>query len=284
MPESLVINLVSESTIPLQYLRGHHLHRLFLTLVSAVDSPLGQRLQTNPAFTLSPLQVSIQSTTAVTSNLKFLMPRQQLDMVPFANKSIPAGTHCWWRISLLDDDLFAHFSSRLVKVASRQLWYLGPGRLHITNFLPANIPDWTSHASYSQLYQQASDINRELPVKLLTPALFHQGHFESPLPTPEAIFHGLRKCWNRYSGLVFAPDIVTPIMTKTFSLKTVPLVLGNNETSVGCLGTIAFQISPMADPLIVKRINALANFSCYCGIGHKTTLGLGLVRPLMVTK
>ncbi|MEM9803902.1 MAG: CRISPR system precrRNA processing endoribonuclease RAMP protein Cas6 [Cyanobacteria bacterium P01_D01_bin.56] len=284
MPESLVINLVSESTIPLQYLRGHHLRRLFLTLASAVDSTLGQRLQTNPAFTLSPLQASTQSTTAVASNLKFLMSRQQLEMAPFANESIPAGTHCWWRIALLDDELFAHFSSRLAKVASRQPWYLGPGRLRITNFLPANIPDWTSHASYSQLYQQASDINRELPFKLLTPAVFHQGHYESPLPTRDAIFHGLRKCWNRYSGLVFAPDIVTPIMANTFSLKTTSLALGNNEAIVACLGTIVFQISPTADSLIVKRINALANFSRYCGVGYKTPLGLGIVRPLTVTK
>ncbi|MEM6253908.1 MAG: CRISPR-associated endoribonuclease Cas6 [Cyanobacteria bacterium P01_D01_bin.156] len=282
MPESLVISLVSESTIPHQYLRGHYLYRLFLALVSAVDSNLSQTLQTKPAFTLSPLQISPQS-PAITNNLKFLMPQQQ-GTVSFTNTSIPAGAHCWWRISLLDDTLFAHISPRLAKVAARQPWYLGPSRLHITNFLPTNIPEWTNHASYSQLYQQASDRHLEMTLKLLTPAVFCQGNQESPLPTRDAIFHGLRKCWNRYSGLVFAPNTIAPISAKTFDLKTVPMAVGNNETTVGCLGAIAFQISPTADPLTIKRINALVSFSRYCGIGQKTTLGLGLVHPLREPK
>ncbi|MEO0867757.1 MAG: CRISPR system precrRNA processing endoribonuclease RAMP protein Cas6, partial [Cyanobacteria bacterium J06642_11] len=280
MPASLVINLVSESTIPLKYLRGHHLQRLFLTLVSAVDNRLGQTLQARPAFTLSPLQLSPQSPPSLPAhNLKFLMPHPQVEMSPFTNISIPAGSHCWWRISLLDDALWEHLSPRLAQVAARQPWYLGPSRLHVTNFLPANIPGWTAQASYSQLYQQASDHNLDLQLKLLTPAVFRQGHHDSPLPTRDAIFHGLRKCWNRYSGLVFAPNIVAPVLAKTFSLKTVSLAVGNNETIVGCLGTITFQISSSADPLTIKRLNALVDFSHYCGIGHRTTLGLGLVHP-----
>ncbi|MEM7063853.1 MAG: CRISPR system precrRNA processing endoribonuclease RAMP protein Cas6 [Cyanobacteria bacterium P01_B01_bin.77] len=288
MPASLVINLVSESTIPQQYLRGHYLHRLFLALISAVDVNLSQSLQTHkhPAFTLSPLQISAQPQTVSARNLKFLLPRQQLETTPFqyGNTSIPAGSHCWWRIAVLDDPLFGQLRPRLEQVAARKPWYLGPTRLHITNLLPANIPEWTSHNTYQQIYEQASDTNRHLTLQLLTPAVFHQGEQESPLPTRDAIFHGLRKCWNRYSGLVFAPDIITPIVAKAFTLRTVAIPLGNNKTTVGCLGDLTFQISDTTDPLIVKRINALTDFSRYCGIGHKTTLGLGLVRTVMATK
>jgi CRISPR-associated endoribonuclease Cas6 len=126
MPESLVINLVSESTIPLQYLRGHHLHRLFLALISAVDVNLGQSLQTHKrsAFTLSPLQIASQPQPTSARNLKFLLPRQQLETTTFQyiNGSVPAGSHCWWRIALLDDTLFNQISSRLERVAVRSSW------------------------------------------------------------------------------------------------------------------------------------------------------------------
>ncbi|MGD1949323.1 MAG: CRISPR-associated endoribonuclease Cas6 [Leptolyngbyaceae cyanobacterium] len=282
MPESLVINLVPESTIPLQYLKGHHLHRLFLALVSAVDVNLGQSLQTHKryAFTLSPLQIASQSQATVARNLKFLLPRQQLESTIFqyANRSVPAGAHCWWRISFLDDGLFEHISSRLERVTARQPWYLGPARLHITNFAPANMPEWIGQSTYQQLYEEASDGDRNITFQLATPAIFRQDDHESPLPTRDAVFHGLRKCWNRYSGLVFAPDIVTPISAKTFNLRTVTLPVSNNKSVIGCLGNLTFQIAETTDPVVIKRINALTNFSRYGGIGCKTHLGLGVVR------
>lgn len=282
MPESLVINLVSESTIPFQYLRGHHLYRLFLALVSAVDANLSRALQTHKhqSFTLSPLQIASQPQSTSARNLKFLLPRQQLATTPFqyVSNSVPAGSHCWWRISFLDDTLFAHVAPRLKRIAVRKTWYLGPSRLHITNFSPANSHEWASHGSYQQLYEQASDANRYLTFQLMTPAVFCQGEQVSPLPTRDAVFHSLRKCWNRYSGLVFAPDTVAPITAQVFNLRTIPLALGNSETVIGCLGNLTFQITDKTDPLIVKRINALSNFSCYCGIGHKTDLSLGMVR------
>ncbi|NEQ51466.1 MAG: CRISPR system precrRNA processing endoribonuclease RAMP protein Cas6 [Leptolyngbya sp. SIO3F4] len=284
MPESLVVNLVSESTIPFQYLRGYHLQRLFLALVSAVDTDLSQLLQTHKhqSFALSPIQIASQPQSKSTHNLKFLLPRQHTETTPFqyTSSSVPAGSHCWWRVSLLDDALFAHVSPRLKRAAARKTWYLGPARIQITNFLPVNSHEWASHGSYQQLYEQASDTNRDLGFQLITPAVFRQGEQASPLPTRDAIFHSLRKCWNRYSGLVFAPDTVTSITPQAFNLHTVGLSLGNNETVIGCLGNLTFQITNKTDPLIVKRINALANFSRYCGVGHKTDLSLGMVRIL----
>ncbi|MEL6332306.1 MAG: CRISPR-associated endoribonuclease Cas6 [Cyanobacteria bacterium J06626_26] len=278
MPESLVINLVSESTIPVQYLGGRHLNRLFLSLVSAVDAELSQALQTHKgqAFTLSSLQIASQPQPKSARNLKFLLPRQHLENTPFqyVHDSVPGGSHCWWRIALLDDALFEQISPRLKQAAARKPWYLGPARLHVTNFLPANIPEWTSYSSYQQLYEQASSTNRQVTFQLITPTVFRQDGQESPLPTRDAVFQSLRKCWNRYSGLVFAPDTITPIVATTFNLHTVAY----NKTSVGCLGELTFQISDTADPLIIKRINALTNFSRYCGIGHKTNLGMGMVR------
>lgn len=38
MPHSLVLNLLPQSPISPQFLTGRHLHALFLTLVSSVDT------------------------------------------------------------------------------------------------------------------------------------------------------------------------------------------------------------------------------------------------------
>ncbi|MEA5464258.1 CRISPR system precrRNA processing endoribonuclease RAMP protein Cas6 [Leptothoe sp. PORK10 BA2] len=65
-------------------------------------------------------------------------------------------------------------------------------------------------------------------------------------------------------------------MVTTFDLHTV--ALGNNKTDIGCLGALTFQISAATDPLIIKRTNALTNFSGYCGVGNNTNLGMGMVR------
>ena len=281
MPESLVINLVSESTIPFQYLRGHQLYRLFLAIISAVELENGQALRTSrrQSFALNPLQIVSQSQTTSAHNLKFLPLHHQRETIPirYAHSSIPGGTHCWWRIALLDDGLFAQVSPRLEQVATRKPWFLGPARLHITNLLPTNVSEWTSCQSYQAIYKQASNNNRYLTFQLMTPAVFYQDGEETALPTRDAVFHSLRKRWNRYSGLVFAPNTITLITAKSFNLHTVKLSVGNNETIVGCLGKLTFQISDTADPLIIKRINALADFSRYCGIGYKTFLGLGMV-------
>ncbi|MGD1856254.1 MAG: CRISPR-associated endoribonuclease Cas6 [Leptolyngbyaceae cyanobacterium] len=278
MPESLVVNLVSESTIPFQYLRGHHLYRLFLALISTVDTDLAHSLQTHRyhGFALSPLQIASQPQPASARNLKFLLPPQRSPF-QYANKSVPAGSHCWWRLALLDDVLFAHIGPRLKQTVARKTWYLGPSKLHVTNFVPVNSHEWASHNSYQQLYKQASDRNRQITIQLLTPAVFHQGKYASPLPSRDALFHSLRRCWNRYSGLVFAPNTILPITVQTFNLRTVPLALGNSKTIVGCLGELTFQILENTDPLVIKRINALTDFSRYCGIGDKTHLGLGMV-------
>jgi len=60
------------------------------------------------------------------------------------------------------------------------------------------------------------------------------------------------------------------------------------ESIVGCTGQISFRIAGDDDPLIIKRINTLADFTRYCAIGCNTHLGMGtlrrLNRPTMIVK
>jgi len=288
MPQSIVINLVPEAVIPRQYLQSQHFQKLFLTLVTAVDTELGRILQAdsqNRSFTLGPLQVPDPDNTRLASRkLKFFLPRSVSEQQPMQYHypaDIPPGVHCWWRISLLDDALFESLSHAWERHLTRQSWFLGPARLHITNlFTDSQQPfDWASQHTYQQLYESASDSQRKCQFQFLTPAVFRQGSYDSPMPTRDALFHSLRKRWNRYSGLAFAPSVVNSIIPGTFDLHTVTV-----ETSqlklVGCLGQVTYNLIGDVDALTIKRINTLADFAFYSGVGRSSTQGMGMVRRL----
>ena len=126
-------------------------------------------------------------------------------------------------------------------------------------------------------------------MQFVTPTAFEEGGCVSPMPTADAVFQPLRKRWNRYSGLAFAPSLIKNIVPLKFDIKTEdistesipiePLTGATPVTIAGCTGQVSFRILGN-DPLTTKRINALADFSRYCGIGYGTPVGMGAVRRL----
>lgn len=280
MPQSLVLNLVPETQIAQKYLNGQALRRLFLSLVSAVDPELGYILQTdsqNRAFTLSPLQHASHS-LASSETGRYRLPQLSTELQYQYQTDILPGAPCWWRIAWLDDELFGHLSPLWQETLPQRSWYLGSARLNITSLAcnPQQNPDWASRCSYQALYQQASERQREIQLQFLTPASFHQAGYASPMPTRDLLFHCLRRRWNRHSGLAFAPNVVTPIVPTDFQLHTVALQ-DLKTRMIGCLGRLRFQILGDVDPLTIKRINTLADFTRYCSVGCHTTTGMGLV-------
>lgn len=271
MPHSLVLNLLPTSPIPPGYLTGKHLHALFLTVVSSVDQSLGDRLheqKTEKAFTLSPLQVSNS-------------PRCDRALQWEHKQSIPAGTGCWWRVSLLDDALFGDLTSLWLNLNPDHPWHLGPANLQITSILgTARSPQpWANFSSYGQLYEQASESQRQLAFQVCTPATFRQGKYDSALPTRECVFHSLLNRWNRYSGMTFPETLIEPLFPSFFDIRT-ELVSHPEGKWAGCVGAISYRILGDADSTVIKQLNALADFALYAGIGRKTPMGMGMVRRM----
>jgi CRISPR-associated endoribonuclease Cas6 len=133
------------------------------------------------------------------------------------------------------------------------------------------------------MYEQASECDRDIHLQFVTPTAFENDGQLTPLPTAEAVFHPLRRRWNRYSGLAFTPNLVGHIAATHFNIQTETTQRSRHKASesiVGCMGHISFRIPDDDDPLIIKRINALADFTRYCGIGCNTLLGMGIVRRL----
>ncbi|MEO1637411.1 MAG: CRISPR system precrRNA processing endoribonuclease RAMP protein Cas6, partial [Cyanobacteria bacterium J06631_9] len=80
-----------------------------------------------------------------------------------------------------------------------------------------------------------------------------------------------------------APNLTESIIPIDFDIKTQPvhnLLRSSLQTLVGCTGEISFRVGGHGDPLITKRINALANFTRYCGVGVNTQVGMGVIKRI----
>ena len=282
MPHSLVINLVPETPIPPGFTAGKSLHALFLTLVSHFDKDLGDRLhanQANKAFTLSPLQLLQRPERPAAPSLRWRY-----------RKPISAGTHCWWRISLLDDRLFRHLTPLWLGFNPDRPWHLGPANLHITSILgtPQSTQPWANFCNYANLYDRAAASQRKLALQFHTPTAFRQGTYDSALPSPERVFGSLLRRWNHYSDRQFSSEILTVLRPSSFEIRTEVAVDPRHQFQatgakinpcnhfVGCVGRVTYEILGAPDPEVCQQLNTLADFALYAGVGRKTPMGMGI--------
>jgi CRISPR-associated endoribonuclease Cas6 len=270
MPHSLVLNLIPQSPIYPDFLTGRHMHALFLTLVSAVNRELGDALhetKTDKPFALSPIQ--IQST------------RSHLTLEYQHLKPIPAGTPCWWRISLLDDRLFGQLTKLWLNLNPQRAWHLGSADLTIASIqgTPQSTQPWANACSYRELFDRASDSNRTLRLVFATPTSFRQGKFDSALPTRECVFNSLLSRWHKYSEIELVDLSLESIFPSAFDIRT---EISNDYIGkfIGTVGDVKYQIMGDINPLQIKQINALADFALYAGVGRKTPMGMGMMRRL----
>ncbi|MBE9226180.1 CRISPR-associated endoribonuclease Cas6 [Phormidium sp. LEGE 05292] len=269
MPHSLILTLIPQSPIPPGYLKGKHLHALFLNLVSSIDRTLGTHLhdqKTDKAFTLSPLQIGHPKTT------DFILQKEH-------KFPIKAGTPCWWRIALLNDSLFGNLTKLWLNLNPEQPWHLGPANLQITSILGTPHSDfpWANYATYADIYAQASEEERQINLAFCTPTAFRQMQFDTALPTRDLVFNSLLRKWNQYSGIEFFSDLIEPIYPSFFDIHT-EIIDDARSKFIGCVGVMNFRILGEVEPVKIKQINALADFALYSGIGRKTPMGMGMVR------
>jgi CRISPR-associated endoribonuclease Cas6 len=273
MPHSLILNLTPTSPIYPQFLTGRHLHALFFTLVSHVDRELGTYLhneKSEKAFTLSPLQIN----TKTSKNRDYTLQWEH-------KETIPTGTSCWWRISLLDDTLFAKLTQLWLNLNPDHPWHLGSADLHITSILgtPQSTHPWANACSYAQLYQDASESDRQISFIVATPTAFRQGHYDTALPTRDCIFNSLLNRWNKYSGIELSDISIEPIFPSFFNIRT-EITADSRSKFIGCVGEISYRLMGDIDAIRIKQINALVDFALYCGVGRKTPMGMGMIRRL----
>jgi CRISPR-associated endoribonuclease Cas6 len=271
MPYSLILNLTPIAGISPNYLSGRHLHALFLNLVSTVDQNLGDHLhssQSNKPFTLSPLQINY--------------PKPYSYQLQWEHKTeIKKGTPCWWRISLLDDQLFGQLTQLWLNLNSQESWHLGSAKLNINSIqgTPHSKQPWGNSCLYPELYEKASETETTFKFTLATPVAFRQGKQDTALPTPELVFNSLLNRWNKYSNIEFSNLPIDQIFPSYFEIKTI-ITADSRSKFIGCVGEMSYRLFGDVDSLHIKQLNTLANFSLYSGIGRKNTMGFGMIRRI----
>ena len=160
-------------------------------------------------------------------------------------------------------------------------WHLGSADLQITSILGTSqsTQPWANFSSYAQVYEDASDSERQIDFCFCTPTAFRQSNFDSALPTRDSVFGSLLRRWNQYSGIPFAESLVEPIFPSFFNIRT-EFVADSRSKFIGCVGVMSFRILGEVDAIAIKQINALADFALYCGVGRKTPMGMGMIRRL----
>ncbi|MBU7587471.1 MAG: CRISPR-associated endoribonuclease Cas6, partial [Nostoc sp. TH1S01] len=196
-----------------------------------------------------------------------------------ADKDVLKGEVLVDPVSLLDDTLFSQLTPLWLNLNPKHSWHLGSADLYITSIqgTPQSTQPWANACTYAQLYEQASDKERNLNFIFATPVSFRQGGYDTVLPIKECVFNSLLSRWNKYSGIEINTIPIESIYPSGFNINT-EVVSNYDSKFIGCVGGISYRMLGDVEPLAIKQINALADFALYAGLGRKTTMGMGMVR------
>lgn len=238
---------------------GQQLHGLFFYLLDLVDPVLSKKLHDNdgPAgFSLSGIQ------------------RLKLN-----------GKICnWFRISTADDHLgrVANDSINQVVSSAQELQLGQTGNVLLETFTSGDFsPHLSTHyLSYEELIQQAAH-NEAIVLEFKTPTAFNISGKAKTLPDPSLCFKHYLRQWTTFDPGRFQQQEIKDLVNKFKNNIRVAEYSSQSRASCmkgylqhGFVGAAIFELFELDDETI-HNINALADFSFYCGTGYKTTMGMG---------
>lgn len=204
----------------------------------------------------------------------------------FANKPFALSTlveqdgEFYFRVALLQDELWEPFWQGMLAVG------------HV-NLMGQKLPiqeGWLTReqATYAQLAAAARPAT-QIDFEFLTPTSFRAGKLHYPLPEPRSIFRSLLARWNAFApGPLLMDDehliqvVEQHVCVRRLDIRTqlIDFGKGNRGKQVGFIGQVSLQIVQpgLVLPEDILRLNALADYAYFCGVGHKTTHGMGQTR------
>ena len=113
-------------------------------------------------------------------------------------------------------------------------------------------------------------------VTFLSPTGFKSGSVQNILPAPELWFHSLAARWKTAYGESLIEDTLENTFVADYSLRSAAVVLKDNLVFRGCVGRVRYvwKNERMA---VRKALACLTAFAFFCGVGYKTTQGMGQV-------
>ena len=125
-----------------------------------------------------------------------------------------------------------------------------------------------------------SDAERIVGLKFETPTSFRQKGRQVIFPIPYLVFGSLVKKWNAFSPIrfQFPKEIADEIMVSRYRLSTKTINFTNAPIK-GFMGDVFYSLHRVSVPTR-KLVVALCSFAEFCGVGYKTTMGMGKVKFL----
>lgn len=285
MPYSLVLHCVSANgALRSEDLQGQKALALFLEeLIQKQDAVVAARL--HAPQNAKPFTTAILPQPVAASNTH----RSHSAGEPYEVKI---------RLTLLDDALYPLVSQFFLQNLDRiPLLRLGQTPLLVSRVLttPESGEPWAGFARFEELLAMASESETSWSVHFATPTSFKAGDAELPLPIPRLCFQSWLHRWDEHAPTPFFPDkatrntflseVVAGQVSVTYPhlrLLQQPLYFDGTRTrEQGFVGTCRFAVRAAKVPAQCRKILAtLTRYSFFAGTGRKTTMGMGMTRPV----
>jgi len=270
---SIVVTLTPTRETVVRQTMGDQAHAAFLHTVRESDPALAEVLHM-PNLPIRPFTVSpLQGTPPARDGRIYLSPEQTY----------------WLRFTALYQPIFERFMARFLHGEGRPVIRLGQAVLLIKEILatPGSHP-WAGYTSWAQLAAEARP-EPEIALDFTSPTAFGFGQKSwgkkvVVLPEPNPVFGSLVRSWNGLAPPLLQMDqkALMAYVDEHVAVKQVRgletrMLRFRNSLQVGFVGQVTYGLMA-EDEAIRTRLNALADFAFYAGVGMKTTMGMGQCR------
>jgi len=191
------------------------------------------------------------------------------------------------RITSVSDDL-SRLLSDVILPELKTIRLLGIEAI-VTSIQTEGHP-WAAGTDFESLARDSfnNDDVRQWQMEFVTPTTFHQNGMDMPLPLPALVYGSLIQAWNTFSPIPLPVHIGgfidQAIGIARHRITTRMVQFGKMEQHVGFVGTVNYMVKPTltAEELhpYVSILNLLTQFAFYTGVGIRTTVGMGMARPV----
>lgn len=184
----------------------------------------------------------------------------------------PGGLRINTLTAALDEDVAAT-CQRLVGETIR----LGTHRLDVHSVRAEGHPI-TLATSYAKFLQ--ADPHVDCTLRFASPTFFRRAGANYSLPEPALVFGSIIARWNAYAPVKVPERAELELKGATvrhFDIQTKPITFETH--AVGVVGTVTYHFAGASEETL-RWSQALGQFAYFSGVGAKTSMGLGEIRPV----
>ncbi len=181
----------------------------------------------------------------------------------------------WARFAFLREELYARLAPRLFALEGQEVRLGHPFR--VRGVFQEGHP-WAGVSTYARLFQGPA--GPDLPLHFQSPTFFRRKGVHYPLPEPRLVLESLFRRFQAFAPLTPPEAVREALLERT----TVRFLEGRTRPArtevdtVGFVGKVVYHL-PKATEEEALWLWALGRFAFFAGVGAKTSLGYGLVRP-----